>query len=191
LEWWQEWLGHPDPDDPYWQRLDWSKAVGFAGVPVAMVTSWHDLFVPWQLADWTALPQDGTARRLVIGPWVHEGPSLLKLYLGEALAWLDAHLPGVPGGPRGGPVRYYVTGAEEWRDADAWPLPGTAERRWYLHAGGALTTAEPVTGGPSCYRYDPADPTRPSAAPQLAATHAYDRTRSRRARMCLRSPPRR
>jgi uncharacterized protein len=24
--------------------------------PVVMVTGWHDLFLPWQLADWAALP---------------------------------------------------------------------------------------------------------------------------------------
>jgi predicted acyl esterase len=46
LGWWQEWLAHPDPDDRYWQRLDYAAAVATATVPVAMVTSWHDLFLP-------------------------------------------------------------------------------------------------------------------------------------------------
>jgi uncharacterized protein len=38
-------------------------------------TGWHDLFLPWQLADWVALP-GGIDKRPVIGPWTHEHPAL-------------------------------------------------------------------------------------------------------------------
>lgn len=127
--WWQDWLAHPDPDDPYWQRLDCSAAVGNAEVPVAMVTSWYDLFLPWQLADWTELPPSATPRRLVIGPWAHEDPRLFRLSMREALAWLDAHVRGDGGHPEGGPVRYYLTGAEEWRDAARWRSSARSVRR--------------------------------------------------------------
>jgi putative CocE/NonD family hydrolase len=159
LDWWHQWLAHPDPDDGYWQQLDWSAAVAKVDVPVVMVTSWHDLFAPWQLADWVELPPAAAPRRLVVAPWVHEDPRLFKLYMREALIWLDAHVRGDTDVVDGGPVRYFLTGAAQWRDAKAWPLPGTADRRWYLHAGGSLATAEPGIGEPSRYRYDPADPT--------------------------------
>jgi hypothetical protein len=41
----------------------------------------------------------------------------------EALAWLDAQVHGDGSGLAGGPVRYYLTGANQWRDAAAWPPP--------------------------------------------------------------------
>jgi putative CocE/NonD family hydrolase len=159
LGWWQEWVAHPDPDDRYWQRLDYASAVSTATVPVAMVTSWHDLFLPWQLADWTELPASAVPRRLVIAPWVHEDLRLFRLYLREALAWLDAQVRGGGRSLASGPVRYYLTGAKQWRDAAAWPPPGTVQRRWFLQHDGGLSTAEPEPGQPSRYRYDPADPT--------------------------------
>ena len=43
LGWWQEWLSQPDPDDAYWQQIDWSPTVVDSRAPVAMVTSWQDL----------------------------------------------------------------------------------------------------------------------------------------------------
>jgi predicted acyl esterase len=36
---------------------------------------------------------------------------------------------------------------------------GTVQPRWFLQPGGGLSTAEPEPGGPSRYRYDPADAT--------------------------------
>jgi putative CocE/NonD family hydrolase len=159
LGWWQEWLAHPDPEDRHWQRLDYASAAANAGVPVVMVSSWHDLFLPWQLADWTQLPPSAAPRRLVIAPWVHEDLRLFRLYLREALAWLGAQVCGDGRGLAGGPVRYYLTGANQWRDAAAWPPPGTVGRRWFLQPGGGLSTAEPEPGGPSRYRYDPVDAT--------------------------------
>lgn len=158
LAWWREWLAHPDPGDNYWQHRDWSHAVGRLRAPTAMITSWHDHFLPWQLADWADLPAD-TPRRLVIGPWVHEDPRLLRLYLREAVAWLEAHVRGDARQVGDSPVRYHVGGAEQWRDAASWPPPDAVERRWYLHAGGGLSLAEPSPARPSPYRYDPADPT--------------------------------
>ena len=46
LPWWQEWLAHPDPDDAYWAWFDQSAVVPQVRAPVAMVTGWHDLFLP-------------------------------------------------------------------------------------------------------------------------------------------------
>jgi uncharacterized protein len=165
LPWWQDWLAHPDPDDPYWRRLDCSSAVRSTAVPVGAVTSWQDLFVPWQLADWADLPASATPRRLVIAPWPHEHPATLRLYMREGMAWLDAHLRDDPSGLRDGPVRYFVTGAERWRDAPAWPPPGLAEQRWHLQPGGGLSPVEPSASEPSRYRYDPADPTPVAGGP--------------------------
>jgi hypothetical protein len=66
-------------------------------------------------------------------------------------------------------VHVFVVGANEWWEADEWPLPGTQPARFYLHsAGGANThrgngvlSRQPPDHEP-CDRYesDPLDPVR-------------------------------
>lgn len=190
LAWWQQWLAHPDPDDAYWQHRDWSDAVSRVAAPVAMVTSWHDHFLPWQLTDWAQLPSD-TPRRLVIGPWVHEDPKLLRLYLREAVTWIDTHVRGSASGREDAAVRYYVTGVDQWRDASVWPPPGCVDQRWYLHAGGGLSTARPSPAPPSRYRYDPADPTPAVGGPWARGNprKRQDKVEARGDVVCFTSDP--
>ena len=159
LPWWQTWLAHPEPDDEYWRRFDHSRNVSKVTAPVLMVTGWYDLFLPWQLADWDALDHQGNAQRLIVGPWKHLDPALLSHYVRETLAWFDTHVLGRTGRLRGGPVRYYVTGADQWRDAPTWPPPGVAGQSWHLQAGGGLSPVVPHASAPSRFRYDPSDPT--------------------------------
>jgi uncharacterized protein len=68
--------------------------------------------------------------------------------VGEVIAFLQATIGG-GGTPNGGPVRLYVTGADQWRDHPAWPVPGTR------------------TTPPSRFRYDPADPTPNLGGPRI------------------------
>jgi putative CocE/NonD family hydrolase len=58
-------------------------------------------------------------------------------------------------------------GANEWREADSWPVPGTEHQRWYLHSrGGAnsggdgvLSRDEPsASETPDRFTYNPMDP---------------------------------
>jgi hypothetical protein len=86
----------------------------------------------------------------------------------EAIAWLDMHVHRRRSRLEGGPVRYYVTGAEEWRDAHTWPPPMSGRQAWYLHAGGGLSPVEPSGGVASRYRYDPADPTPVRGGPSTS-----------------------
>jgi uncharacterized protein len=39
-------------------------------------------------------------------------------------------------------VRYYVMGRNEWRTAEAWPLPDTDWQAWYLHSGGRANSSQ-------------------------------------------------
>ncbi|MCB9742618.1 MAG: CocE/NonD family hydrolase [Alphaproteobacteria bacterium] len=126
-------------------------------------------------------------QRLVLGPWTHgglgaraqgeliypasaEGPELAIAELERALR--DAVAPS-PSGPHAAvawedtpAVQYYVMGdvddpeapGNEWRTADAWPVPAAASR-WHLRADGALTEACPGEGeGELAYVADPLDP---------------------------------
>ena len=164
LDWWQEWLAHTHAGDPYWDQFDCADAVDKVAASVAMVTSWQDLFAPWQLEDWTNLPQD-VDKRLVIAPWPREHPRMLKLYMREALGWLASQVLSEPSTAAPEPVRYYVTGAEEWRQSTEWPPTDTLPQAWYLQAGGGLALTHPDGGEPNSYRFDPADPTPSRGGP--------------------------
>lgn len=121
-----------------------------------------------------------TGTRLIFGGWTHnyalsfvgslglgalgsvEGGGIPQLHL----QFYDRHLRG--GGADFAPVRYFVMGANEWREADAWPVPGTDHQRWFLHSrsgaasvdgDGTLTRDEPAASeGPDQLTSDPNDP---------------------------------
>jgi uncharacterized protein len=65
----------------------------------------------------------------------------------EALAWFDHWLKdsdtGILEGP---PFRYVLPGADEWRAAERWPVPGTGYGAWALCADGMLADAEGESG---------------------------------------------
>ncbi|MFC0504625.1 CocE/NonD family hydrolase [Micromonospora costi] len=92
----QEWLRHHTPQADYWRARVFAEAVTRARAPVAMVTGWHDIFLPAQLDDYAVLRAAGRRPRLVIGPWTHGSPGLVVAALREGVAWLDRHLAGLP-----------------------------------------------------------------------------------------------
>jgi predicted acyl esterase len=68
---------------------------------------------------------------------------------------VDAHYAGNPrlpkpsqastggidnGADRDPKVRIFVMGANKWRTANAWPIPGTEYRKYYLHSQGGANT---------------------------------------------------
>ena len=87
---------------------------------------------------------------LLLGPWVHGvdntaktksgerefGPSAAIDYDEVILRWMDHYLKGTQDGVESEkPVRYFVMGANQWRDADVWPP--AAERKSLLLAPAA------------------------------------------------------
>lgn len=95
------------------------------------------------------------------------------------LRWFDRHLRGASGPPdlRGGggapggaggrapgdgdaPVRIFVTGADAWRDAAAWPPAETVAAPWALGADGVLRSGspQPADAGADDWTHDPDDP---------------------------------
>ena len=122
-----------------------------------MVAGWYDIFLPYMLADYQALREDGQDVRLRVGAWRHSSPGVFKYGFHDALGWFDAHLRRQPL-PRHDPVRVEVMGGGGWRGLRQWPPPARVQR-WHLHPGRALDTAPPPASEPDRYRYDPADPT--------------------------------
>jgi uncharacterized protein len=167
VAYWQEWMDHVEPDDPYWIERAHDTTVGQVDVPVRMTTGWYDIFLPWQVADFVALRAAGRSPTITIGPWFHGSGELLAQGFRDTLDHFRVHLLGDPAAGRELPVRLFVTGAGEWRDYPDWPPPAAAATRWYLQAATALSTDASMPSEPDRYRYDPTDPTPAVAGPRL------------------------
>jgi predicted acyl esterase len=156
VSYFEDWLTHPDPDDPYWVPRG---ATLFPALipPVSLVTGWSDVCLDQTLALYRRLRKAGREARLVVGPWTHTSGfnDALPVLFGEALDWLRGHLEGEGADPGNLPVRVHLgeIGAPgTWRDLAVWP-PGYSEQGWYLHADGTLTCEPPAAqalrpGGP-------------------------------------------
>jgi uncharacterized protein len=183
----RDWLAHPAYDH-YWKatapRESWDRIT----VPALNMGGWYDLFLKGTIANYVGMKERGGSeqaralQRLVIGPWAH-GP-LTGWYpqrnfgvlsgtdghdiTGLQLRWFDQLLRGEEKGlEHDKPVQIFVMGADEWRDEDDWPLPGTEYVDWYLSSDGRANTAAgdgrlspdgPVDSPEDLYLYDPRDP---------------------------------
>jgi putative CocE/NonD family hydrolase len=165
----QEWLREVEPGAPYWADRVFDAGVPEVRAPVAMITGWHDIFLPAQLRDYAELRKAGADPYLLIGPWTHGSPGLLGAWMREGLAFLCERMPGGEGAaaalrnpPRPGTIRLHVANAG-WREVPSWPPPGRPAER---------LGANPGAGGPSRFYYDPADPTPSFGGAVLAANKA-------------------
>jgi len=152
--------------------------------PALWTTGWYDNAAGAEqfnaMRELSATDVARTGTRLIFGGWTHnyalsfvgslglgalgsvEGAGVGQLHL----QFYDRHLRG--GSADFAPVRYFVMGVNQWRDADAWPPPGTELQRWYLHSrgkanavggDGVLGRDEPTAAeSPDVLVYDPADP---------------------------------
>jgi putative CocE/NonD family hydrolase len=165
-----DWLAHPDYDD-YWRAIAPKEHYGAVTVPSLNIGGWYDLFLGGTIANYVALKDRGA--RLVIGPWAHgdnvgwfaeRGYGFMGAYAAldptaVHVRWFDHHLKGLDNGVADDPrVRIFVMGADAWRDADDWPLPGTRFTPYYLRAGGGLSPEPPGDEPPDAYTYDPRHP---------------------------------
>lgn len=124
--------------DPYDREVwvDESEAA-FARVKVPVYTGsgWYAYTYKTHLngaQSWFA-NLDCRKRLLLMGPAHLERP--FHTLHAEILRWYDHWLKGIDSGiTREAPVRYWVMGANEWREAQDWPLPETEWTRLYLNA---------------------------------------------------------
>ena len=178
-----EWLRHP-VNDPWWRWADLNGKYGRTHAAVLNLSGWYDDYYgpvgatvnyDGLVAARAAWPDKKTA--LLIGPWVHgvestglaragdrSFPANAKLdYDDTVLDWMDHYLRGVDNGVnRRPPVRYYVMGANTWRESESWPPPSTPTT-FYLGAAvpgkpGRLSRSKPKSGGFSAFVSDPAHP---------------------------------
>jgi putative CocE/NonD family hydrolase len=175
-----DWLDHPD-DGSYWEFADIESKYDRVRVPAFNFSGWHDEgYGPvGATRNFMGMRRLGkgdaaTHQRLVIGPWVHGEPTLQSTKVGDrdfgaaagldydglVLDWCDWHLRGIDRGMSTmAPVRVFVMGANRWREAREWPLPGSSARMLFLRAGGRLSADAPAASEtPDRFTYDPNDP---------------------------------
>lgn len=155
----RDWLAHNQPNDPWWEPVDFSPTVASVEAPVYLLGGWYDIFLPQTLANYQRLREAGREPALVIGPWAHGSDPLLPFAIRESIIWLRAHVLNDRSGLRKSPVYVHVMGANQWREFSEWPPAGYAPQRWNLQPNGGLSTQTPAASEPDHYRYDPADPT--------------------------------
>ncbi|MCU1377504.1 MAG: X-Pro dipeptidyl-peptidase-like protein [Acidimicrobiales bacterium] len=169
VPWFQAWLAHADPADPYWGPLDFTGALDL-GLPVLLVDGWYDYQLPHMVRDLSILHRKGGPTRLVIGPWVHAGVDPEVMFQ-ETVRWFDRHLKGEESVDTGAPTSVFVMPEGGWRDLSGWP-PAHEPERWWLQPGGALARHPASESDATPYTYDPADPTPSFGGAGLRPDHA-------------------
>jgi uncharacterized protein len=178
----QDWLEHASPEDPWWTPMDFQRSLAEIDKPVCMVAGWYDIFAPWQLQDFALMHAAGRDVQLSVGPWKHLDMPVNALGIREALSWFRAHLTGDRRELRAKPVRLYVLRAEQWRDFDAWPPREAQPARWHLQPNGSLAKPRAPLSAPDQYLYDPAKPTPSLGGPSLSVRPAVVDNRKHEAR---------
>jgi putative CocE/NonD family hydrolase len=174
----QDWLDHELPGDPWWQPLDFSKDLDRVP-PASLLAGWYDLFLREQVADFERLRDAGREVRLTIGPWTHTSPKAGGAGLRDALDWFDRRLRSRSAAGHSSAVRVYVMGSDRWVSLPVWPPPAEIHH-WHFHAGGLLDPRAPDAAAPDRYRYDPADPTPGIGGASLDMRNSGPRDQRRR-----------
>jgi uncharacterized protein len=178
LPYWNDVVEHPDYD-AFWKREAWVNQLHGSPVPnlnVAGFWDQEDPWGPWKIFRSSAEKDPQGINFMVAGPWYHgqwqaanakaigqipfgehdtalefrekiEAP-FFRYYLhgkGEKLSWK---------------VSTFESGANAWRQYDAWPPKQSKARNLYLHADGTLSFDAPKAAEAEFAQYtsDPANP---------------------------------
>jgi uncharacterized protein len=164
VSWWQDWMDHAEPGDEWWDPIDYGNAAQTMP-PSVMVGGWYDIFLPFQLRDFTAAQRAGRDVRITIGPWTHAALAGMRESLRQSIVLFQerfgiaATSTGPPAGDAKPRVRLFLIGAGEWREYPCWPPPNAAPQTLYLWPSGGLAGHPPASESESSFDYDPAHPT--------------------------------
>jgi putative CocE/NonD family hydrolase len=204
-----EWLDHPE-DGSYWHFADIEARHRNVRVPVFNFSGWHDegygpIGATRNYAGLRAHAPTPEARapRLLIGPWVHGAPTRETRTVGDrnfgeqagldydtlVLDWCDRHARGIDVAAPDPPVRLFVMGANNWREARDWPVP-SSPMAYFLRAGGRLSTEAPgAAESADTYVSDPMHPVEDPHFEAGLGPHDQRPLESRRDVLVYSTPP--
>ncbi|MEM1202332.1 MAG: CocE/NonD family hydrolase [Acidobacteriota bacterium] len=176
VEFWNQVVAHPNYDD-FWQSRNILPHLRNIGAAVMVVGGWYDmedLYGPLKTYRAVETQNPDAWNMLVMGPWRHggwvrgDGESLGTADFGFTtgawyrervdLAFFQHFLRGekAPDLPE---ALVFETGANRWREFDAWPPPSAETRSLYLREDGGLSFEPPAAeAGRDTYPSDPAKP---------------------------------
>lgn len=179
-----DWLHHPTYD-AYWKQ--WSIEADYSRirVPAFSTGGWYDLFLDGTLRNYlgmkahagTAAARKNQRLLIVVGGHAGMGRKVGDVDFGQQsvvdmnaimLRWYDYLLKGERNGMASAkPVKYFLMGVNQWREADTWPLPNAHRTLYYLHSegkansdqgDGSLSRQAPGRESPDRFVYDPSNP---------------------------------
>jgi putative CocE/NonD family hydrolase len=152
-------LAKSDITDPHYSPMRLGEALKRTQIPILIITGWYDLFIQQSIEQYMELKERGCNVSLTVGPWNHMKGSFAPKTSQHGLDWIDEHLGKSQEAKRKAPVQYFVTGAEEWRDAAVYPVP-TIPSIFYLHGDGQLSNDTSANDSAlSTFTYNPQNPT--------------------------------
>ncbi len=130
--------------NPLYNRYYEEREVDFSnteGIPAYFGADWGN-FGLHLAGDVRAYEQWQAQKKLVIGPPIYLDRPMYQ-YAYQSLRWFDHWLKDRDTGMlEEPPVRVFIVGANEWKSAERWPIPGTQWTPFYLHSGGLLSEHE-------------------------------------------------
>jgi hypothetical protein len=173
---WNEMLDHPTYD-AFWQARNLRPQLKNVRPAVLTVGGWFDaenIYGALQVFQALGRQSPATDSRLVMGPWFHggwersQGDHLGPVQFGaDTSEWFQAevlfpffmhHLKDAKT-PDLAKATVFETGANRWRQLEAWPPKQAKEAKLYLHPNGRLSLTPPSTdGGADTFTSDPAKP---------------------------------
>lgn len=139
---WRRALEHPAYDS-YWAGLSTRLRIDAAAPPAHFSAGWYDPFLESDIEMFLRLRRLGKPARLIVGPWGHSQtqPMPNSFFGGELppstrsleLDWFNAFLAETAAAPVSA-IRYFLMGANEWRESPSWPPPGADSLPLYLNS---------------------------------------------------------
>lgn len=149
-------------DEAYWHKSGIPYDFADFDVPMLHVTGWYDGCKSATLTNYRLARQRGGSehmrecQKLIIGPWIHglgKGSRIGEIDFGPdsspegagletaMLQWFDRFLKHEDNGAENEPkVRYFLMGANQWREGSLWPLPERRLTPFYLSSRSAANS---------------------------------------------------
>lgn len=134
-------LLNPNDGPFYWERSAYTKYDKIK-IPVYAGGCWGG-FIPWSVAPINVYQGISSPKKLFMIPSI--APRPWRNYHDVVIRWFDHWLKGIDTGIMNEPpIKFFVVGADRWREEHEWPLATTEWTKFYLHSGESLSL-EPET----------------------------------------------